>query len=95
MDILTTLPGQPDRDLYQAVLDYGGTQIRYTEYPGVAHSVWDYVANETTLNSWLLAQRKGSVHTRPDGIRNFTVELLADNIMVHLQWDLPSGADVT
>jgi len=33
------VPVQPDRDLYKAVLDYGGTQIRYTEYPGVAFTV--------------------------------------------------------
>jgi predicted peptidase len=26
------VPVQPDRDLYRAVLDYGGTQIRYTNY---------------------------------------------------------------
>ena len=87
------VPVQPDRDLYKAVLDYGGTQIRYTEYPGVAHNVWDYVGKETTLNSWLLAQRKGSVHIRPDGISNFTVDLLPDN-KVHLQWNLPSGSDI-
>jgi hypothetical protein len=87
------VPVQPDRDLYKAVLDYGGTQIRYTEYPGVAHNVWDYVGKETTLNSWLLAQHKGSVHIRPDGISNFTADLLPDN-KVHLQWNLPSGSDI-
>jgi len=28
------VPVQGDRDMYKAVLDAGGTQVRYTEYPG-------------------------------------------------------------
>jgi hypothetical protein len=87
------VPVQPDRDLYQAVLALGGTQIRYTEYPGVGHNVWDYVKNETTLDSWLLAQRRGSVHNVPAALSSFTAEHSADN-KVLLQWVLPSASDV-
>jgi hypothetical protein len=88
------VPVQPDRNLYKAVLDIGGTQIRYTEYPGVGHNVWDYAGKETTLTSWLLAQSKGSLHQAPDGINTFTVDLSAEK-KVYLKWDLPSGAGVT
>jgi predicted esterase len=82
------VPVQPDRDLYQAVLSQGGTQIRYTEYPGVEHNVWDYVPNETTLPTWLLAQRKGSVHVAPVNVGNFQGEQIAGN-KISLQWNLP------
>jgi poly(3-hydroxybutyrate) depolymerase len=82
------VPVQPDRDLYQAILNLGGTQIRYTEYSGVGHNVWDYVPNETTLPTWLLAQRKGSVHVAPANVTNFQGELIAAN-KVSLQWLVP------
>lgn len=81
------VPVQASRDLYKAVLDYGGKQIRYTEYEGVGHNVWDHTRNETTLQSWLLAQRKGSVHVVPDTVKGFTGELSEKK--VHLQWDVP------
>jgi len=84
-----TVSVQPARDLYQAVLDAGGTKIRYTEYEGVGHNVWDYTANETTLQPWLLAQRKGVAHGEPDGVINFQVNTTGQN-MVSLQWDMPT-----
>lgn len=88
------VPVQPDRNLYKAVLDIGGTQIRYTEYPGVGHNVWDYAGKETTLTTWLLAQRKGSVHDRPASINNFTGDLSSDK-KIFLQWLLPSGTGIS
>jgi pimeloyl-ACP methyl ester carboxylesterase len=74
------------RDMYHAVLDAGGTQIRYTEYPGVGHNAWDYTGHETTLNSWLLAQRKGYEHGTPDGLGNILLTLDERN-HVHLSWE--------
>jgi predicted esterase len=82
------VPVQPDRDLYQAVLKLGGTQIRYTEYPGVGHNVWDYTRYETTLSTWLLAQRKGVVHHSPEAMNHFTGVMAADK-KVTLQWEIP------
>ncbi len=81
------VPVQPARDLYQAVLDFGGTEIRYTEYPGVGHNVWDYTANETTKTSWLLAQRKGSFHAAPENVKDFGGELISGN-KVNFHWAL-------
>lgn len=83
------VPVEPARDLYQAILDAGGTEIRYTEYEGVGHNVWDYTANETTLKPWLLAQEKGVVHGEPDRVINFEVNNAGQN-MVSLMWDLPT-----
>lgn len=85
------VPVQPTRNLYQAVIDEGGTMIRYTEYPGVGHNVWDYTGKETTLPYWLLAQRRGSVHFSPEAIAGFNAELTPEN-KVSLNWDLPSEA---
>ena len=79
---------QPARNLYQAVLDYGGTQIRYTEYEGVGHNTWDYTPNETTLPWWLLAQRKGSVHGNPAAVNGFVAGLSGEK--VRLQWEIPA-----
>jgi len=88
------VPVQPDRNLYMAVKNLGGTQIKYTEYVGVGHNTWDYTRYETTLKSWLLAQRKGSVHSAPANIRNFEGELFPDN-KVFLQWDIPQENEQT
>jgi len=76
------------RNLYQAVLDAGSTQIRYTEYEGVGHNVWDYTENETTLHSWLLAQRKGVTHSLPDSVTNFQGNII-NQTAVSLEWDIP------
>jgi hypothetical protein len=86
-----TVPVEPTRDLYQAVLDAGGTQIRYTEYEGVGHNVWDYTADEATLYPWLLAQKKGVTHGEPDGVINFQGNNTGQN-MVSLKWDLPADS---
>lgn len=53
------------RDMVQAVVAVGGETIRYTEYKGVAHNVWDYTGQEETLPIWLISQRKGSMHREP------------------------------
>lgn len=84
------VPVYYDRDMYQAVLDHGGKQIRYTEYPGVGHNVWDYTRDETTLPYWLLAQRKGETHENPDTVRSFVVSVTAENT-IKLDWTPPLG----
>ena len=83
------VPVQPARDLYKAVLEFGGTQIRYTEYQGVGHNVWDYTGKETTISSWLLAQRKGSIHTKPAIVNNFSGEV-SNGARITLHWDIPA-----
>ena len=82
------VPVQPDRDLYRAIVNLGGDQIRYTEYAGVGHNVWDYTPKETTLPKWLLAQRKGSVHQAPVNVSNFKADLYPNN-KVFLEWTIP------
>jgi hypothetical protein len=85
----SVVPVQGARDMYSAVQAAGGTQIRYTEYQGVGHNVWDYTRYETTLPWWLLAQRKGAVHSNPDSIIDFTASQTTDNA-VQLEWKSPA-----
>jgi hypothetical protein len=41
-----------------AALQLVGAQIKYTEYPDVAHASWTPAYDEPGLNDWLFAQRK-------------------------------------
>jgi predicted esterase len=80
----------PTRELCHAVVNSGGRQIRYTEYAGAGHNMWDYIRNETTLYSWLLAQRRGSVHGKPFPVKEFKGTLHEKK--VSLQWEVPVQA---
>jgi predicted peptidase len=51
------VPVTESRKLTEAVKARGGN-VRYTEYPGVAHNSWDRAYWEEELLPWLLAQRK-------------------------------------
>ncbi len=78
------------RDMYQAILQAGGTQVRYTEYPGVGHAAWTPAWQELTLESWLLAQQKGIVHSWPDTLKNFSCEIIYTD-QVKISWNPPSN----
>ncbi len=84
----SVVPVQSVRELFKEVKELGGTQIRYTEYEGVGHNVWDYTGNETTLSTWLLAQRKGYVSGIPNNVSGFSGEITTDNF-VRLHWQVP------
>lgn len=81
------VPVQGSRNMVQAILAAGGTQVRYTEYPGVKHNAWDFVEDESTLPYWLLAQRRGSVHVAPDSVPGFQAILL-DGHQAKLTWEV-------
>jgi len=83
------VPVKGARDMYDAVRAAGGTQIRYTEYQGVGHNVWDYTGHEPTLPWWLLAQKKGALHNDPDTITGLK-ESVSDSNTVLLEWSLPA-----
>jgi predicted peptidase len=84
------VPAYPDRDMYDLVRESGGTQIRYTEYQGVGHDVWNYTKNETTLPWWLLAQKKGEIHGLPDSTKNFSAKV--NESLVNLEWQAPADS---
>lgn len=82
---------QYSRDIYHAIQQAGGTQVRYTEYPGVGHNVWDYTPGQKTLQRWFLAQRKGVAHGAPDAVSG--VQASVGGGQVALSWSAP--ADTT
>jgi predicted peptidase len=54
-----TNPVENDRAIYQAILDAGGTQVKYTEYPSLDHVPGIQQARtEPGLFEWLLAQHR-------------------------------------
>ena len=53
----TTVPPENSRRMV-AALQLIGAQIKYTEYPDVAHASWTPAYDEPGLNDWLFAQRK-------------------------------------
>ncbi len=74
------------RDMYRTVKQIGGEQLRYTEYEGVAHNVWDNTSNEGTISTWLMAQQKGSEHTAPSVQLN--PQAVVEQGVVLLSWDV-------
>ena len=52
-------PVENDRTSYQSILNAGGTQVKYTEYPGLDHiPAIAKARTEPGLQEWLLAQRR-------------------------------------
>ncbi len=86
------VPVSQSRNMYHAILDAGGSKVRYTEYPGVAHNSWDNAGRETTLYPWLFAQKLGTVHGSPGHVEELTCTLNDNNKPV-LQWHAPANQD--
>ena|SRR5947209_6028421 len=53
----TVIPAEQSRRMYLALRAHHGN-VRYTEYPGVGHDVWDRAYGEPALPKWLLGQRR-------------------------------------
>jgi dienelactone hydrolase len=84
------VPVDFSRNMYRAIREAGGRQVRYTEYPGVGHDAWTPAWAEPTLEAWLLAQRKGAVHGPPDTAEHLRYAVL-EPARVRLSWDPPSS----
>ena len=85
------VPVTMSRNMVQAILNAGGTQVRYTEYPGVKHAAWEPAGREPTLESWLLVQRNGVKHSFPDTVENFSSKTIQGR-GVQVSWNPPSDA---
>ena len=53
----TVIPAEQSRRMYLALRAHHGN-VRYTEYPGVGHDVWDRAYGEPALPKWLLGQHR-------------------------------------
>ncbi len=52
------VPVARSREMVEAIKAAGGTQVKYTEYPGVGHNSWDKDYGEKELTDWLFAQKR-------------------------------------
>lgn len=43
---------------YQAIINSGGKNVKFTTLNGVAHNAWDYAYKDRAMFSWLLAQNR-------------------------------------
>jgi predicted esterase len=83
------IPTWQSRDMYHAIRDSGGTVVRYTEYRGVGHNIWEYTPLENTLNDWLFAQQLGAEHEAPEEpVSNFSL-IINENNKPELTWTAP------
>jgi predicted peptidase len=53
-----SVPVQSDRDMVAAIQAEGNANIKYTEYPGAGHNVWDRTYDNAQVIQWLLAQKR-------------------------------------
>lgn len=56
-EIDSVVPASFSRNIYSALMS-AGSEVKYTEYPGVNHNSWDNVFQEKHLASWLFNHKK-------------------------------------
>ncbi|MFO7445788.1 MAG: prolyl oligopeptidase family serine peptidase [Ignavibacteriaceae bacterium] len=83
-----SVPVEASRGLYNAIIEYGGTNVRYTEFDGAGHEISYRVNNTPGLNAWIFAQDKSVAHGEPDAALDFSVTQL-DNWTVSMNWTGP------
>lgn len=81
------VPVERSRIIYNAIINVGGTQVRYTEYPGVDHDSWRPALAEPSFSDWFLAHERGVNHTAPDAPENFNA--LHNDDHIELIWNPP------
>lgn len=52
------IPVHESREMVDALHRAGAADVRYTEYPGVAHNAWDLAYAEPDLTDWLFQQHR-------------------------------------
>jgi predicted peptidase len=53
-----TVSPASDRAMVAAIQAEGNPNIKYTEYPGLGHNVWDMAYDDPAVIAWLLAQKR-------------------------------------
>ncbi len=54
----TTVPPVGSRLMYAKIRSMGGDKVRYTEYSGMAHGIWDNAYSDREMVKWLYAQSR-------------------------------------
>lgn len=60
-------PPEITERVYEALVDLGATQMRYTNYPGYGHEIWYRAESEPAWNDWMFSFSKtDSAWAKPD-----------------------------
>lgn len=63
-------PIDETRAIHEAILAEGGTQVKYTEFPGLGHvAAIEQVRTDSSVVGWLLRQKRDPLATQPDRSR--------------------------
>ncbi len=54
----TTVPPVGSRLMYAKIRSMGGDKVRYTEYSGMAHGIWDNAYSDREMVKWLFSQSR-------------------------------------
>lgn len=52
------VPFYSSEQMYNAIVDYGGTNIKFTQLIGGGHNAWDYAVGDTDMHEWMFSQTK-------------------------------------
>jgi poly(3-hydroxybutyrate) depolymerase len=93
-------PVENDRAIYKSILEAGGTNVKYTEYPGLDHvPAMEQARTEPGLLAWLLLQQRatGTSPLSPHDVGSFRNNVIlsqkAGNL--HFSQPLPQGTILT
>lgn len=78
-------PPEITERVYYELLEMGATKMRYTNYPGYGHSIWDKAQSEPSFYDWMFAFSKNKTdYAPPQG--NIILSGIVDD-KIKLQWN--------
>jgi predicted esterase len=81
------VPPRLTEDVYHTLVAMGATRMRYTNYPGMGHAIWDLAASEPAWTEWMFAHSKCDT-TCPPPTGKLTLELTRpDADTLRLTWN--------
>lgn len=71
--------------VYNKLVESGATRMRYTNYPGYGHDIWDKAESEPSFYDWMFTFRKNQTkYSSPQG--KISLSGTVSN-KIHLQWN--------
>lgn len=68
-------PPEITERVYNSLLQMGATNMRYTNYPGYGHEIWDKAQSEPSFYDWMFAFDKSATsYTPPSGTLSLSAE---------------------
>lgn len=87
-------PIDESRTIRDAIVAAGGTQLKYTEFPGLGHvAAIEQVRTDSDVLEWLLQQRRSSVGVRPDRAVASRQEALFTLVDGTIRWSANLGSE--